>query len=276
MEVDPNDFKPIIKNHADTALFCTYEEKNVKKEKRFAIIPTDENKKPKSAVCFAQLSNDRKNNPSHNRLLLGLNWQNVFPVDALKRWLFMSRANGCLPSYINIKKATEVNRAVIDLKKHVNNEIYVYATTLRMPHFCPNNVLNHITLVDKYGLDYYTAMIISFKLEMHNANHHFLPSSYGAYPMVSSIDNIKAINFNHVLALITFIKNIKKTSAFNTPGVCWHGFNCNNTIAKIEKDFKKKEKLVEFKDIFGEAYKKEIAKAIKEAEAGNITLTESM
>jgi len=206
-----------------------YRPKNVRKE--FDYIDTT------NKACFAALNLQRRKFPALTKM--------YFKIDTLSRdyafriekkmqvrWLSMSKKAGFLPNYANIKKIVSSKQFILDLAQHKNNEIYVFLSTIRFIAAEPVLVHNVVTLVDTYGLDYFTAMLFASKLVLDNSNHHYLPENWcQGYLDITPISQIVIKP-----ALIKAFKEFIQTMSTNKGAEGnFHGFTCNKTISSLIK-----------------------------------------
>ncbi len=208
----------------------------------------------KNQACFSSLKL-LVESKDVNTIISNFSYKQIGKKKATQ-WIKIAKKEGFLPKYINITQTIEKQKLSFSLKRHTNNEWYVFLSIVRFLHSEPNTVLNAIVMIDK-GVDFFTALICGAKFNFDNSNHHFVPSDWCSGYMADSkiLVEKKYIPFKQVVALKQFIANM---STMKIKHKHFTGFTCNKHMENIYNNIKCKETF-KIKDVDSKKYKSKLA-----------------
>lgn len=172
-----------------------------KKEKEYQNAGMEVNE---SKICFSSF-NRQLNNSKYNRIIFIFEKSKCVGDPTMKRWLTLCKRNGLLPKYASVARIMKRKSLVLDTSKHTRNLMYMYLTVCRFPQEDPCMVFNTLTLCEKYGMDFFVALVFATQIRMNNMGHHFLPGD-SIYMKPKNVDMLKDIRVQDMIGLYRFIK----------------------------------------------------------------------
>lgn len=152
------------------------------------------------------------------------------------RYIRLAVQNKFLPKYVKAKTVVENNALVIDLEGLTQAQLYVYLCTFRFLREDPGVVRSLVHLVDKHGMDFYAAYVVSCKVALNYDVHNFITTvrRYGSSPDL--VNTTTDIPLSTIVSVRRFVNDPWK---YDATGVYesnsrFKGYSIIESISKLE------------------------------------------
>jgi hypothetical protein len=170
----------------------------------------------KTHVCFSGLSNAlsdffRKHSKPANRILYCADFKkhnnSEYHVKKEMRewWVRMCRKYGLMPKSIG-KHFIETGNFLFNPSDMDINQMYVCLTSARMLQEQPGMVISTYNMVEKGGIDFFAALIISHRVDNTNTGHSLIDIGRAYNPSHNDIEQLGEMDISSGLGLVKFVK----------------------------------------------------------------------
>jgi len=199
----------------------------------------------KNKACFATLPclvQFGKRN-GYNRLVFWLKSKDKIrsiSTHRMKKYLQLSKQAGTLPKYADINILSKTRALTLTLDHDIRG-IFIYLTIFRTIEHDPIAIHTVVSLVDRYKLDYFTALSCAHSF-FQNSNHSFFPNNVRQYPIEYKFSKKREVDVGMGKALQHFIEK-----DFVTPkkeGSRFSAFGVDTVLSTIQREEKLHEKVL--------------------------------